>query len=66
MAELTPEYLLLFNAVTDAIEKLEKLVQSCGANLQANICTELDALKSQLIQAQQNAEELYLDAEEQG
>ena len=50
MADYNKMYLLLFNAITDALEKIEG--QNCG-----------DA-KELLIAAQQKAEEIYITAED--
>ncbi len=47
MTEISKEYLLLFNAVTDAEEAL-------------------DRLRGALVEAQRQAEELYLEAGEGG
>ena len=49
MTDYKAMYLLLFNAVTDALEKMDR--QNCG---------EASAL---LIAAQQKAEELYMDSD---
>lgn len=50
MAEIPKYYTRLFNGVTDAIDAFQHFKYSEGLNL--------------LIQAQQDAEELYMDAEE--
>ena len=50
MRNISQEYLLLFNAITDALHEMER--QNCGT------------AKDILIQAQQDAEELYISANE--
>ena len=51
MSEIPRYYTRLFNGVTDAIDAFQRMKYSEGLNL--------------LIQAQQEAEELYMDGEEE-
>ena len=58
MQKVSKEYLLLFNAITDAEESLRRL-QALGP-----ACSRSSRLQARLIDAQQKAEELFITDDE--
>ena len=62
MTDYKAMYLLLFNAVTDALEKMAKGFNMGGMN-RNQMMAQARKMQEQLIAAQQKAEELYMDSD---